>query len=75
MKHIGQMVLFVRRAPHGYVPAGPAEVERLIAGGLRHLVPVAVANPAKFPADIADDYTDICSLEFVAHCVHLCITR
>jgi hypothetical protein len=75
MKHIGQMILLVRGAPHSYAPACLAEVDRLIASGLRHFVPVAVADPAKVLTDIADNHTDIRSLELITHYIHLCITR
>jgi hypothetical protein len=75
MEGIGQMVLLVRRAPHGHTVADPAEVNRLLACALRHLAPVTIADPAEVVTEIADDHLDIRAFIFVAHRVHPRNTR
>jgi hypothetical protein len=74
MEDVGQVILLVRGAPHGHTLADPAQVDRLLAGALRHFAPVPVANPAKIAADIADHHLHIRTLKLIAHRVHLCIT-
>jgi hypothetical protein len=70
MEGVGQMILLVRKAPHGHTLADLAEVDRLLACTLRHLAPMAVADPAEVAAEVADDHLDIRAFIFVAHRVH-----
>ena len=67
---IGQMILLVRRAPHGHALADPAEVNGPLACALRHLAPVTIADPAEVVAEVADDHLYIRAFICVAHRVH-----
>src|SRR5262245_35729011 len=74
MERIGEMILLVGRAPHSHTLADLAKVNRLLACALRHLAPVAIADPAEVTTEVADHHLNIRAFVFVAHSVHPCNT-
>jgi hypothetical protein len=74
MESIGQMIGLVRRAPYALVLAGAAEMCGLIANSVRHLAPIAIADPAKIAAQVACHNLYAARSHLVAHRVHPCNT-
>ncbi len=64
---IGPMILLVCWAPYRQRLAGCAKVCGPLAHVLRHLAPVAVADPAEVATQIADHHLNIRALILVAH--------